>query len=82
VVGSIKDLEPVFGPRTQIIGPYVLWGKFPKLPLKGYRNSNGKTQSWNIGDPLRANKRAIIPLEISQAVVDSWFEQPDLKEWL
>jgi hypothetical protein len=81
VVGSIKDLEPVFGRRTQIIGPYVLWGNFPKLPLKGYRNPKGKTQSWDIGDPLRSNKRAIIPFEISQAVRRSWFEQPDLSGW-
>jgi len=82
VVGSIKDLEPIFGVMTQLIGPYVLWGNFPKLPLKGYRNPNGKTQRWDIGDPLRSNKRAIIPLEISLAVFDSWFEQSDLREWL
>ena len=79
VVGSIKDLDQVFGRRIQIIGPYVLWGNFPYLPLqREFRKADLPDKR----GPLRGNYRAIIPFEISQAVRRSWFEQPDLKEWL
>ena len=72
----------VNAPR-QIIGPYYLWGNFPYISMpRSWEHIGGKTQDWNIGDPLRANKRAIIPLEVSQALLDSMREQKQITEWI
>lgn len=71
VIGAIKDFEPLLGEPTQIIGAYVLWGHFPQLVAPSPNSLIGKTAIWKIGDPLRANKRAIIPYEISESIMES-----------
>ena len=83
VAGASKDFTRELGmPPRQIIGPMLLWGYFPYLPITHAKmGENGKAQDWNIGDPLRANKRAIIPLEVSQALVDVCNNQTTLEDW-
>ena len=83
VAGASKDFTQELGmPPRQIIGPMLLWGYFPYLPITHARmGENGKTQDWNIGDPLRANKRAMIPLEVSQALHDVCFTQTLLEDF-
>ena len=68
VKGSIKHLAPLLGPPRLIIGPYVFWGNFPLfwVNLQGY--SKFEKDTWS-SDPLRANRRALIPFEISQALL-------------
>jgi len=80
VSGASKDFTKELGmPPRQIIGAMLLWGYFPYLPIS--QATMGKTQDWNIGDPLRANKRAMIPLEVSQALVDVCNNQTTLEDW-
>lgn len=62
----------------QRIGPYFLWGQFPYLATN-YKPRSGKTQDWNIGDPLRANKRALIPFEISLEIRNTFEQQKTLE---
>ena len=83
VAGASKDFTKELGmPPRQIIGPMLLWGYFPYLPITHARmGENGKTQVWNVGDPLRANKRAIIPIEVSQALHDVCFTQTLLEDF-
>jgi hypothetical protein len=85
VAGASKDFSKQLGmPPRQIIGPMFLWGYFPYLPISTASMGEaraGKTNDWNIGDPLRANKRAMIPLEVSQALYDVCYNQQTLKEW-
>ncbi len=83
VAGASKDFTKELGmPPRQIIGPMLLWGYFPYLPIAHARmGENGKTQDWNIGDPLRANKRAMVPLEVSQALYDVCFTQTLLEDF-
>lgn len=68
VRGAMKFFEPLLGPPKVIIGPYYLWGDFPlfnaKLPA-GYSKFNDEDK---YGRKLRPNARAIIPMEISEAV--------------
>lgn len=68
VRGAMKFFEPLLGPPRIIIGPYYLWGNFPlfnaKLPA-GYSKFNDEDK---YGRKLRANARAIIPIEISEAL--------------
>ena len=67
VRGSIPYFTPLMGVPKVKIGPYYLYGNFPlfNAQLKeGYSKAkNDKTSS----DPLRANYRAFVPREISEA---------------
>ena len=65
VIGSMKWLRPILGEPTQIIGSQVLWGNFPFIHMpRGWKENKAEKDTWST-DPLRANKRAIIPYEIS-----------------
>ena len=80
VAGASKDFtKELKMPPRQIIGPMFLWGYFPYLPISNATME--KTQDWNIGDPLRANKRAMVPLEVSQALLDVCNNQTTLEDW-
>lgn len=80
VKGSIKHLTPLLGPPRLILGPYVLWGNFPLfwVDMDGYSKMEGDTWS---DDPLRPQKRALVPLEISQALLEALKSQSTLHRW-
>ena len=85
VAGASKIFSKELGVNapTQIIGPYFLWGCFPHISMpKSWQRKKGKTQEWNIGDPLRANKRALVDLEVSRQLLRSCLEQTQLTEWV
>ena len=81
VRGAIKYLTPILGEPTMIIDSIVLWGRFPKWAMEpGYKHI--KDDAWST-TPLRANIRAKIPYEVSNAcrqsientrTLDYWFE--------
>lgn len=80
VVGSIKFFEPLFGPPRQIIGPYVLFGNFPRLILPDGWEPPKKTDVPPCD--LRPRLRAIIPREISQALFDSINNQRTIYDFI
>jgi hypothetical protein len=81
VVGSIRYIEPLLGKPRQIIGPFVLWGNFPLLSVPvDFKHSKVEGDTWS-DDPLRPNKRAKIPIEISQALLDAMDNQTTLTNW-
>jgi hypothetical protein len=77
VVGSIPDLQPILGPPRFIVGPFVFWGNLPYLSIPANFKHASKMNISGSKDPLRANKRAKIPLEISTAS-----EQTFLEDWI
>lgn len=82
VSGASKDLTKELGmPPRQIIGPFLLWGYFPYLPINVDFQHKKKHHDSHKDDPLRQNKRAMIPLEISQALVDVCNNQTTLEDW-
>lgn len=82
VIGSIEHLRPIFGNPRAIIGPFVLWGNFPALHLPvGWKHSKMEGDTWS-SDPLRANKRAKIPYEISEALLSAIEEQKTLFDYI
>ena len=83
VAGASQIFTELLGsPPRQIIGPYLLWGIFPFIAMDySWVRPKGKTQSWNIGDPLRATKRAIIPMTISRKLCEAISEQKTLGEY-
>tara|TARA_R110000737_G_scaffold68441_1_gene96516 strand:- start:109 stop:561 length:453 start_codon:yes stop_codon:yes gene_type:complete len=82
VVGAIKWLTPILGEPTQIIGSQVLWGNFPYLHMpSGFKENKSEKDVWS-SDPLRANKKAVIPYEISMSLKITIEEQRQLTEWI
>lgn len=80
VIGSIKYLKPLFGEPRQIIGPFVMWGNFPYLDFPVDYKFESKTLDFPDG-PMRANERAKIPLELSQALRRAVETQTNIEEW-
>ncbi len=82
VRGSIKFLKPILGEPAMIINSIVLWGRFPKWSMEpGYKHVKDDS-AWS-DDPMRANKRAVIPYAVSDAcrqsientkTLDYWFD--------
>jgi len=81
VVGAIKDFEPYLGEPNQIIGSFVLWGKFPQLIVSRDWVHTKTSQDPGSNDPLRSNKRAKIPIEISTATMKA-ISTPTLGDYL
>ena len=71
VRGSVPYFTPLMGAPKVKIGPYYLYGNFPLFNAQleeGYSKAkNDKTSS----HPLRANYRAFVPKEISEAARQS-----------
>lgn len=82
VRGAITYLTPILGEPQMIIDSIVLWGRFPKWGMPaGYKHVKGDG-GWST-DPMRANKRALIPYAVSDAcrqsientrTLDYWFD--------
>ena len=81
VSGAVNDLKVHLGNYKQKIGPFFLWGKFPHLSLQpDWTHSKYNNDTWS-SDPLRANKRAKWPLEVSESLLDSVMTQSSLADW-
>lgn len=68
VLGSINPLQPLLGPPRLILGPYVFWGNFPLFWVNPDQLKKD-TSKYGPSDPLRTQKRALIPFKISQALL-------------
>lgn len=67
VRGACPWLNPVLGEPRQVIGPLVLWGHFPHLIMpEDFQHRKADVDKRH--SPLRANIRAKIPLEVSEAL--------------
>jgi len=80
VVGSIKPFKPYLGRYKQKVGPFVIWGTIPFLPLSDFIPHSKDIGS--AGDPLRSNIRAKIPFEISFELLSCWNSQKTLLEFI
>lgn len=76
VSGSQRHFKKIGLEPHQIHGAAVLYGKFPKfstpqMPTKRMKDTNS-------ADPLRSNKRALIPIELSRAIRKAIISQKTL----
>lgn len=67
--------------RHNINGVYYFWGQYPLFEAEVLKNHKVVNDPGH-NDPLRSNKRAKIPLEISRALLDVIENQTDLSRWL
>jgi site-specific DNA-cytosine methylase len=80
VAGSTKSITPIIGKFQQHISSFFLWGNFPRMVVN-FQHSKSDNDVWS-SDPLRANKRAKIPLQLSQAFLQAIQEQRKLSDYL
>lgn len=81
VHGSKKWFEPEGVKLRQTVGPFQLYGEFPHLDVRNFSHKKNDGGKWS-DDPLRNNYRAIVPIEISQALWKSCSGQTSLLDWL
>jgi len=82
VRGAIEFFEPILGPPRQIIGSFFLWGNFPLVHVDpDFKHNKADVDTWS-DDPLRANKKAVVPLAISQALLEAVMSQRTLEYWI
>jgi len=79
VIGSATYFKHLGLIPHQIMRPYVLYGKFPKFTA-GSLPKKADHDSWH-GNPLRANIRAKIPLELSQALRSAIVNQKSILDY-
>lgn len=80
VMGAQEFFNPIFGKPTQIINSFCLWGNFPQIIMPpNYHHLKHDVGSQN---PLRANYRAIIPIEVSEQLRRSILEQKTLGDYV
>lgn len=80
VRGAIKYLKPFLGEPRLIVGAFVYWGNFPLFSIEP-SSFPTKAQNDKRHSPLRANHRAHIPLELSQAFFDSMAKQHSILDY-
>jgi hypothetical protein len=81
VSGAVMDFKVHLGDYRQRVGPFFLWGKFPHIAMApGWNHSKFENDTWS-SDPLRANKRALWPIEVSEALLEAVMTQSSLADW-
>jgi hypothetical protein len=78
VIGSIKHFAKLGLKPRQIIGPFVLYGNFPLIHIQpGYKHKKSQNDTWST-DPLRANRKALVPIEISRGLKEAIQDQKSI----
>ena len=75
-----RFIKNILGSPRLVLECFYLWGNFPIFEAKVDKNHKTKSDPGK-NDPLRSNKRAKIPLEISRALLDVLTNQNDLTRW-
>ena len=76
-----KFIKKMLGKWRQILGPFYLWGNYPLFDVRISRSHKADVDVWST-DPLRSNKKAKIPLEISRGLLDAITNQTELNlDW-
>lgn len=82
VNGSVEFFEPHIGPLKRKIGGVFLYGEFPFLSLPENFEHSKFENDVSSNNPLRYNIRSLIPMEISQAVLDAVHTQSTLNDFV
>ena len=82
VKGAVPHFLVYFNRWKQRISSFYLWGNFPHINMpKDFSHKKSDGEAWSSAT-LRSNKRAMIPLEISEAILQAISAQTTLFiEW-
>jgi len=82
IIENVRGASPFFsqllGNPRQINEAYFFWGNFPSFVPDDFPSKAEKDERWN---PLRANVRGKIPIEISQALLDAINSQRSILDY-
>ena len=82
IVENVRGASPFFsqemGNPRQINDAYFFWGNFPSFVPGKFPSKAEKDERWN---PLRANIRGKIPIEISEALLDAIESQKSILDY-
>lgn len=81
VRGATRYFNPILGEPRQVIGPYCLWGNFPYIDPKLSAFKTKAQKDVHSANPLRANLKALIPIEISQAFCNAISTQTSIFDY-
>jgi len=81
VLGAIPHFNPELGPYQQKIGAFILWGRFPYIATPPYWSHTKQGIDPGFRDELRSNKRAYVPLEISDGLLQAISMQKSIYDW-
>ena len=82
VRGSIRHCEKIGLIPRQKFQAYVLYGNFPKFKPPNLSSKASKGDKIAHGNPLRANYRALIPLELSESIRAAILEQKTIFDFM
>jgi len=72
IIENVRGASPYFsqllGRARQINDAYFFWGNFPSFVPDAFPSKAEKDERWN---PLRANVRGKVPIEISEALLEA-----------
>jgi len=81
VRGAQEYFTPLIGSVRQKVGPFYLWGKFPILTgLRSLEHEKKDNDTWST-DPIRTQRLAMIPYEISHSLLMAIRHQRRLDEF-
>jgi len=81
VRGASPHFQPILGAPRQIVASFFLWGNFTPLAFAD-RSVFKHTKTDIRHSPIRANERAKVPWDVSQALFESVTVQRSLEAWL
>jgi hypothetical protein len=81
VQGSIPFFKPYLGLPRQKIGMMYLYGKFPLIHAEVPLGHKANQDVWS-SDPLRIQKKAKVPIEISRGLLKSILGQTTLEDYV
>lgn len=79
VVGALSHFKPLLGRHSHKIGPFYLWGNFPTL---GLVKIDHKKDSIAGNSYMGANRRAVVPFALSEAMMMAILRQSTLWDWV
>jgi len=82
VKGSRKHFQKLGLEVNQIIGPYFLYGNFPYLSCLASDLPSKASKDKTSSHPLRSNHKAMIPIELSQSVLEAVKNQRSLWDYI
>jgi len=81
VRGAVNWFKPLLGEQTKVINHSIfLWGNFPSFVAP--KIDSKETDAGSSRDPLRANRRALIPYEVSASLKKAVESQRQITEWI
>ena len=73
-------IKPLLGNYRQKLGPFFMWGNFPKFSVDVEKKHKANNDTWST-NPLRSNLKAKLPYQVGENLRDNIMNQNTLSSW-